>query len=128
MEGTFALTWPIENRVLLVSITGNVTLDLFKAIDRTLTMALDNAQPPMYIIAHISDAHVHAKPFDVLNAMRFTQHPHLGRFIIVGPNRLARFVASVVFQLRSANVSFAQDDATALDQIRKQDSSIASPV
>lgn len=121
MAGSFAVEWLVDNRVISVTLRGTVTLDVFKEVDTAVHNRLETGTAPVFVVAHIREAQVRASPFEVLKAMRFAVHPKLGRLVIVGPNQFARFVASVVFQLRSSNVSFAESEEGALNLIHELD-------
>ncbi len=94
------IEWQTPQKVILVQLSGQVTLESSAAFDADLKPYLDEGTAPTHVIIDFSAAEMTAlNPQKVKEGQTFMQHPNLGWGIIVGANALIRFMTSILFQM-----------------------------
>lgn len=125
----FQHTWLIPDKVVLIEMSGDVTLDELKASAMQTLDVLTHASNTIHEI--IDQTHMDSVATNLTDINRFTRpvttHPMMGYIIVCGiTHPMLRFIASVVGQLSGTSTHITATYADALTLLAHLDPSIAS--
>jgi hypothetical protein len=124
----FQNRWLVEDRVVLVEFSGDITLDELMANDADMLRYVNSGTPPVHIICKLQGAK--RFPTNISNisrsAKQYLTSPNIGWFLIVGvDNPLLTFIGSIVAQVSQLKFKQAADLDEALQVLGRMDFSLA---
>ncbi|MEO8610733.1 MAG: STAS/SEC14 domain-containing protein [Chloroflexota bacterium] len=123
-----ATTWYQENRVVLVHVQGELTLDDMVAVDRKIVELVRAGSQATPLIHLIVDMRAMTKmPINLAQVHRTLTHlkePALGWSVMVGMSPVMRWVASTVIQMAGARFRMFPTAEEAVSFLISQDESI----
>jgi hypothetical protein len=120
------VSWYIQNRVILIVMEADVTMDGIQEMNTDIVALLESGNPPVHVIFEASKMNVHpSKVVDLVNTLTFLKHPNLGWDLTIAPNRLVKFLGTVVNNITGAKqVQFVDTIEEGMARLKKLDTSI----
>jgi hypothetical protein len=115
----YKLDWYIPSKTLLLSLSGNYTLEDAQEVNQLISLRLDQSQSPVSIL--IDAAHMN-RPLNFSN-IRSTQtymhHKQLGRIYVATEDRLVRLALIVIFNWSRAPLHVCEDLSEASSLLKR---------
>ena len=127
----YRLEWHIARRVLMLTVSGDVSLGELARFNSEVLTYLDNGIAPIHLVS--VGANIRRVPTNLMlikETVTYLQHPNMGWTIIVQEkaNSLTGFMVSVAAQATGMKVHQVKNVADGLETLRRLDQSIAIPV
>lgn len=119
----YKLEWSVPRRVILIKVSGDVSLDELRQFNTELIAFLNEGTAPTHLISIGNDIRrVPTNLMHIRESISYIQHPHIGWTIIVQekPNPLTSFFVSVAMQatgMKLRQVKTLNDALTTLQRI-----------
>lgn len=100
---TCELTWHTADKVLLLSIVGDYTINDVVEVNRRITEQLDNSSTPLSIVI---DATKMDRPFNfsrIRDVQSYMNHSNLENIFVAAEDRVVRLAMLVIFSLTRAH-------------------------
>ncbi len=122
---TFTVTWHVPNRLYLVRIAGDLTLDeLRDGLERTRAF-VRAGEPPVHTIIDLRQLGSQPRNLpEIIKASSVLREPNLGWVMILSNDPFSQFVASVVSQITGARFKIFQDSAAVIEHLKQVDSTL----
>jgi hypothetical protein len=101
---THELNWHIPDQVMLLTITGDYTLDAAQAVNQAITEKLSQTKTPLWLII---DATAMSRPYNfqqIRATQMFMDHPKMYMIAIVSSDKLVTLAMMIVFNLGRARL------------------------
>jgi len=127
----YRLEWHVPNRVLLLTVSGDVSLDDLVGFNSAVIDCLEHGTAPIHVVS-IGD-NIRRVPTNLMlikESVTYLQHPKMGWTIIVQEkaNPVTGFMVSVAAQATGMKLHQVKNLADGLETLRRLDQSIASYV
>jgi hypothetical protein len=125
----YSVDWLIKDRLIFVSISGDITLEDVAALNESITALLDAGQAPIHMLADIKD--MGKFPFDLISMQRtstYLKHPKLGLVMMYGASRIASSFAQMITQIAGIKLRVVQSYTDALKHLMEEDAEIKALV
>ena len=127
----YRLEWHIARRVLMLTVSGDVSLDELVRFNSEVLTYLEHGTAPVHLVS--VGANIRRVPTNLMlikETVTYLQHPNMGWTIIVQEkaNSLTGFMVSVAAQATGMKVHQVKNVADGLETLRRLDQSIAIPV
>lgn len=93
------MRWLIPQRVLFQKYTGDVTAEDLQHLGDILPQYVDEATPLMHTLIDVSQARSSLNMKGIMSAMPKTVYDKEGWRVLVGLDRMGRFIGSVILQM-----------------------------
>jgi hypothetical protein len=117
--------YSIDNRVIYVRFDGDLTTDDALASNvATIELIRGGIAPVHYIVdtRHLKNVRVNLK--QMTEVATFLREPNLGWVIVIGGSPIARFLSSVIMQMKHQNFHFAESLEDAHASLTRVDTSL----
>ncbi len=119
------VTWYIEHRVVYARYYGEITVEEMKENNAQLETHLDAAEAPAYILADARDAEKFPFSMSALwDVATGKPHPKLYWSLNVTPQRMQRFIATLLSQFNRVNSKQFATMEEALEFLQRLDKSL----
>ncbi|MBA3874827.1 MAG: hypothetical protein H0X30_37340 [Anaerolineae bacterium] len=127
----FGLEWHIPRRVLVLTVSGDVSLEELAQFNKAMLSHLEQGIPPVHLVS-IGD-NIRRVPTSIMlikQTVTYLQHPNMGWTIIVQEkaNPLTGFMVSVAAQATGMKMRQVKNASDGLETLARLDHSIAFPV
>jgi len=125
----YRLEWHIPNRVLILTVSGDVSLEELARFNRAVLNYLEQGVAPVHLVS-IGD-NIRRVPTNLMlikETVTYIQHPKMGWTIIVQEkaNSLTGFMVSVAAQATGMKMHLVKNVGDGLETLRRLDQSIGS--
>ncbi len=120
----FELSWYVPKRVILSRLIGDITEDDMHGMFDLAIAMLDEGHPPVHLIADHTHMGKFPNNFGAMQFMVRKPHPNMGWVVVISPNRVARFLTNVLFQVMPVPTKMVDTMDTAWAYLNQIDSSI----
>jgi hypothetical protein len=117
--------YSIDKRVIYVRFDGDLTTDDALASNvATIELIRGGVAPVHYIVdtRHLKNVRVNLK--QMTEVATFLREPNLGWVIVIGGSPIARFLSSVIMQMKHQNFHFAESLEDALASLTRVDTTL----
>src|SRR4051794_21008942 len=95
----YEVGWLVENRVIVQRFYGVMELDQFRETVSKTTDMIVAGTPFVHVVTDMSSVQKFPMNLQALSSITGKKHPHMGWFIMVGANPLARFTMATLSQI-----------------------------
>lgn len=121
----YTIEWLVEDRVLGVSIAGDITLAELQEVSPAIVRHCDNGIAPVHTLIDLR--HLGAYPrnlTELAGAFKTPPSANLNWIVLITNNQMIRFFTSVVVQLSGKHVTAFTDYPAALKFLAQRDHSL----
>ena len=127
----FGLEWHMPRRVLILTVSGDVSLEELVQFNTAMLSHLEQGVPPVHLVS-LGD-NIRRVPTNILlikQTLTYLQHPNMGWTIIVQEkaNSLAGFMVSVAAQATGMKMRQVKNASDGVETLARLDQSISLPV
>ena len=127
----FGLEWHIPGRVLILTVSGDVSLEDLAQFNSAMLSHLDEGTPPVHLVSIGNN--IRRVPTSIMlikQTVTYLQHPNMGWTIIVQEkaNPLTGFMLSVAAQATGMKMWQVKNVADGIETLRRLDQSIGQPI
>lgn len=127
----FGFEWHIPRRVLILTVSGDVSLEELVQFNAAMLSHLEQGIPPVHLVS-LGD-NIRRVPTNILlikQTLTYLQHPNMGWTIVVQEkaNSLAGFMVSVAAQATGMKMRQVKNASDGVETLARLDHSISSPV
>lgn len=123
----YILSWYIPDRVIHLTLRGNLTVTELKELNRQLKDYLDSGSKPIDLMIDASQVGTFPTIVtDISGALTTLSHPHLRWSLVTCTNKVLRLVLAVVFQRVRQHVFFFKTMEENIAHLRQQDHTLSS--
>lgn len=109
---SYDLKWHTPQRTLQLTLSGYVTLEEFRQLDRAIHDMIGTPTQPLAMIIDTSAvASVSVYTEQIRASQTFPNHPKMEWILIIGQNKLMRFTMMVIYNASQARLQFFQTHA-----------------
>lgn len=116
----YELTWHITDRVLLLSITGDYTLDDAKKVNTLIKDHLDEKHHNLFLLIDATHMHRPMNFQSIRETQSYMDHDNLKYIYVVASDKLIKLTMMVIFHLSRARVRVLDDFDRADTILRRQ--------
>jgi len=122
------IEYAMDKRVIRVRYIGDLTQEEAKITNTAVTEMIRDGIAPVHFIADATQLEaLKINLMQMREAASFLREPQLGWLIIIGGNPIARFMGSLVIQLRKANFRFVDSLDEAFAVLSRVDTTLEQP-
>jgi len=127
----YQLDWHILRRVLMLTVSGDVSLNELVRFNKDVLKFLENGTAPIHLVSVGNN--IRRVPTNLMlikETVTYLQHPSMGWTIIVQEkaNSLTGFMISVAAQATGMKLHQVKNVADGLETLRRLDQTIALPI
>lgn len=123
MAAHYTIEWLIEDTVIFLRLSGDLSLADARAIDAELARLTRAGKPPVHTVADLSE--LGKFPFDLISTVQINTHakePNIGWIVAYGsPSRFANTFAQLLAKVARVKFRFAHDKDEALRVLCAED-------
>lgn len=119
------VNWLIENCLVLIKVSGDVSVEDAEVINAEVVALLRAGEPPVHVLSDLTE--LRKFPFDLIGmrrALSYLQEPNLGWVMAYGPSSIASSFARLLTSLVRVRLRFVRDQADALNVLAGMDARI----
>ena len=121
------IDWYIENHVLLVIYSGDVTIDdIRQQYEKGIALSESVNTPMVHLIVELDNLQSFPKRIADYKSVAGEKAKNSGWVILVGENKMIRFIASIVSNVMKTRYTYVSTREDALAYIQERDSSVLS--
>ena len=127
----YVLEWHIPKRVLLVKLSGDVSLEDLEQFNGDMIRFIEQGIAPVHLVSLADNIrHVPTNLMRIKQIVTYLQHPNMGWMIIVQekPNPLTGFMVSVATQAAGMKMRQVKSVDDSLETLRRIDLSLGNDV
>ena len=120
--------YSIDKRVIYVRFDGDLTTDdALTSNVSTIELIRGGVAPVHYVVDTRNLKNVRVNLKQMTEVATFLREPNLGWVIVIGGSPIARFLSSVVMQMKHQNFHFADSPEDALASLARVDTTLKEP-
>ena len=127
----YGFEWHIPKRVLVLTVSGDVSMDDLARFNQSMTEYLEQGIAPIHLVS--IGHNIQRVPTNLMlikETVTFLQHPHMGWIVIVQEkaNPVTGFIVSVAAQATGMKMRHVKNVADGLETLKRLDQSISNDI
>jgi hypothetical protein len=120
------VSWYLENRIILVHISGDKTIEDFQQVNEAITQYLEKGVAPVHLLIDVTEmGSIPSNILKVKQAFTYLDHPSIGWSFFIGHlNAMENLIIAVTTQLSGLDVKTVDTLEEALKILNHVDLSI----